>query len=142
MSFHEVKKGDRKISRAKTMQDFSELVRTADDPAKAMDTMNVPREVQESITKKLDAMEPHEKLVNSNYERVMREELSGFDLDHKVDLQVGGKDTGKNMQWLEKSVNRSVGAQLRNQCAQGQFVKGKHEDGATLISGFHIGPAK
>lgn len=39
--------------------------------------------------------------------------LEEYDLDHKTDLQLGGKDEVKNYQWLDKRVNRSVGAQLR-----------------------------
>ncbi len=42
--------------------------------------------------------------------------LCAFALDRPRDVQVGGLDNSKeNMQWLERSVNRSVGAQLRNQ---------------------------
>ena len=42
--------------------------------------------------------------------------LCAFALDRPRDVQVGGLDNSKeNMQWLERSMNRSVGAQLRNQ---------------------------
>ncbi|MFC4806592.1 HNH endonuclease [Falsarthrobacter nasiphocae] len=44
---------------------------------------------------------------------LVRETLKGYDLDHKVDLQLGGKDSLDNIQWLDMSVNRSVGSQLR-----------------------------
>lgn len=38
----------------------------------------------------------------------------GYDVDHVRDLQLGGKDVLKNMRPLEKSVNRSLGAQIRH----------------------------
>ena len=42
--------------------------------------------------------------------------LCAFALDRPRDVQVGGMDDPRtNMQWLERSVNRSVGAQLRDQ---------------------------
>ena len=37
---------------------------------------------------------------------------AGYDLDHKVDLQLGGLDTIENAWPLEKSVNRSLGKQI------------------------------
>lgn len=37
------------------------------------------------------------------------------DVDHKQDLQLGGKDDAKNMWKLDKSVNRSFGKQINNQ---------------------------
>ena len=37
---------------------------------------------------------------------------AGYDLDHKVDLQLGGADTIENAWPLEKSVNRSLGKQI------------------------------
>lgn len=41
--------------------------------------------------------------------------LAKYDLDHKTDLQLGGVDHKVNMQWLDRSVNRSVGAQINGQ---------------------------
>ncbi|MDO4255502.1 MAG: hypothetical protein Q4C81_10240 [Kocuria sp.] len=41
------------------------------------------------------------------------DKLKDYDLDHKTDLQLGGLDNADNYQWLDKRVNRSVGAQLR-----------------------------
>jgi filamentous hemagglutinin len=40
---------------------------------------------------------------------------SGSDVDHVIDLQLGGADTIANMQPLDASVNRSLGAQIRHQ---------------------------
>jgi hypothetical protein len=40
--------------------------------------------------------------------------VQGLDFDHKTELQLGGKDhPGKNGQWLDRRVNRSVGSQIR-----------------------------
>jgi len=39
----------------------------------------------------------------------------GSDVDHMVDLQLGGTDTTPNMSPLDKSVNRSLGAQIYQQ---------------------------
>ena len=44
---------------------------------------------------------------------ILRDELSEYDLDHMVDLQLGGKDRLDNMNWLRKDVNRSFGSQLK-----------------------------
>ncbi|GAA1349520.1 hypothetical protein GCM10009595_08420 [Falsarthrobacter nasiphocae] len=44
---------------------------------------------------------------------LVRKALKGYDLDHKVDLQFGGKDRVDDLQRLDQSVNRGVGAQLR-----------------------------
>lgn len=76
----------------------------------------------------------------SDYEQILRKNLADYDLDHKVDLQVGGKDLPQNLQFLNRAVNRSVGAQLRNQKAKGQFVVGDPESSKTTkISEFIIG---
>ncbi|WP_180537305.1 HNH endonuclease signature motif containing protein [Micrococcus luteus] len=47
-------------------------------------------------------------------ERAIRDALEKYDLDHKRDLQLGGKDAASNLQWLDQSANRSVGAQVKN----------------------------
>ncbi len=39
---------------------------------------------------------------------------SGYDIDHTVDLQLGGADDILNLNPLEKSVNRSLGIQIKN----------------------------
>lgn len=44
---------------------------------------------------------------------ILRDELSHYDLDHKVDLQLGGRDRFDNLNWLKKDVNRSFGSQLK-----------------------------
>lgn len=42
-------------------------------------------------------------------ERAVRDD----NLDHVRDLQFGGTDTPDNLQWLERSANRAVGAQSK-----------------------------
>jgi len=39
----------------------------------------------------------------------------GSDVDHAIDLQLGGKDIVSNMWPLDSSVNRSLGAQIQQQ---------------------------
>ena len=38
----------------------------------------------------------------------------GYDVDHVVDLQIGGHDDILNLQLLDRSVNRSLGSQIRH----------------------------
>ena len=38
----------------------------------------------------------------------------GFDIDHVIDLQLGGIDDISNMSALDRSVNRSLGVQIKN----------------------------
>jgi len=40
---------------------------------------------------------------------------AGADVDHTVELQLGGADTLDNMAPLDSSVNRSIGSQVRHQ---------------------------
>ncbi|WP_080402663.1 hemagglutinin repeat-containing protein [Burkholderia ubonensis] len=40
---------------------------------------------------------------------------AGNDVDHTIDLQLGGKDVVQNMAPLDQSVNRSLGAQIQHQ---------------------------
>ncbi|WP_047692609.1 hypothetical protein [Kocuria sp. ZOR0020] len=64
-----------------------------------------------------------------------RQSMSKYDLDHKTDLQLGGKDTPQNFQWLDKHVNRSVGSQLRWQMIKKNLTKGgtdSHDTGSTV----------
>lgn len=40
--------------------------------------------------------------------------LNGYDVDHIIDLQLGGSDDIMNMKPLDRSVNRSLGVQIKN----------------------------
>src|SRR5690606_41374345 len=40
---------------------------------------------------------------------------TGHDVDHSIDLQLGGPDTLANMSPLDRSVNRSLGPQIAGQ---------------------------
>ncbi|OIK01331.1 hypothetical protein BIV25_05835 [Streptomyces sp. MUSC 14] len=44
-----------------------------------------------------------------------RQTRSGMDVDHVIELQLGGADHVRNMKLLDSSVNRSIGAQIANQ---------------------------
>lgn len=63
-----------------------------------------------------------------------KEILRGYDFDHKTELQLDGKDSLENGQWLESRVNRSSGSQIRwqllkHQMADSSFTKGNAIDG-------------
>lgn len=49
----------------------------------------------------------------SRYANAGGDLLPGSDIDHMVDLQLGGSDTVSNMWPLNSSVNRSLGAQIQ-----------------------------
>ncbi|GIJ28138.1 hypothetical protein Vqi01_33000 [Micromonospora qiuiae] len=51
-----------------------------------------------------------------------RQTIPGADIDHKIDLQLGGADHIDNMWLLDSSVNRSLGAQISAQL-RGQGLK-------------------
>jgi RHS repeat-associated protein len=58
--------------------------------------------------------------------------ISGSDIDHMVDLQLGGSDTVSNMWPLNSSVNRSLGAQIQQQI--------KNLSAGTVVNRVTIGP--
>ncbi|MBE7370890.1 hypothetical protein [Dermacoccus barathri] len=74
--------------------------------------------------------------------------LCAFALDRPRDVQVGGLDDAEsNVQWLERSVNRSVGARLRNQGRRvvNPFVKSEGFDvpgTGTQVTEFVAGAAR
>jgi hypothetical protein len=51
----------------------------------------------------------------TRYERAGGEVPARSDVDHKVDLQLGGAEDVENLRTLDSSVNRSLGAQVRQQ---------------------------
>ena len=52
---------------------------------------------------------------SSRYKRAGNTVSSGNDVDHVVDLQLGGTDSVSNMLPLDSSVNRSLGSQIHHQ---------------------------
>lgn len=44
-----------------------------------------------------------------------RKVKKGKDVDHIIDLQLGGKDELSNMRLLDRSVNRNLGSQIHHQ---------------------------
>jgi hypothetical protein len=83
-----------------------------------------PRQLADA-KRKIDALNRSNLRVNKNIQRGTSEtskfkKINGktgkrSDIDHKQDLQLGGKDKVSNMWKLDKSVNRSVGRQIQNQ---------------------------
>ncbi len=53
-------------------------------------------------------------------------DMTKIDMDHKQDLQLGGKDTLRNIAPLDRSVNRKIGAQISH-------YEGKHIDRVRVI---------
>jgi len=51
----------------------------------------------------------------SRYRSAGNQIPAGSDIDHAIDLQLGGSDTLSNMWPLNSSVNRSLGAQIQQQ---------------------------
>jgi filamentous hemagglutinin len=68
----------------------------------------------------------------SRYASAGGELVPGSDIDHVVDLQLGGSDTVSNMLPLNSSVNRSLGAQIQQQI--------KNLPTGTVINRVTIGP--
>ncbi|WP_187828635.1 HNH endonuclease signature motif containing protein [Streptomyces sp. TRM68367] len=55
------------------------------------------------------------------------------DADHLIDLQLGGADALENLWALDRSVNRSLGAQIAAQ------IKSMGLNSGDIITGFRIG---
>ncbi|MCB4208545.1 HNH endonuclease signature motif containing protein [Arthrobacter sp. UM1] len=113
------------ITRSSDMDEFSQHVFQAENPRNALRSMNVPEEIQDKILSRIEdrAKARPDGIANeSDYKSALQTELHNFDLDHKRELQLGGKDSMENMQWLHKTVNRSFGAQIRLERARGEFV--------------------
>jgi hypothetical protein len=49
------------------------------------------------------------------WRRAGNAKVAGSDIDHKIDLQLGGQDNVANMWPLDSSVNRSLGSQISHQ---------------------------
>ncbi|SJN19143.1 hypothetical protein FM125_02480 [Micrococcus lylae] len=104
---------DREITRREVISDY--------DRAMSLDMPDAVRENilgrQDELASTLRAQGKSEEFIQESLQSqrdvILRDELSKYDLDHKVDLQLGGKDDLDNMNWLRKDVNRSFGSQLK-----------------------------
>ena len=63
---------------------------------------------------------------------IYRDVLRTYDMDHKVDLQLGGADDVENLNWLRQDVNRSWGSQLAWR-SKILGIKGRSEDNAPFL---------
>ena len=100
----------------------------------------------QKLTQEWEALDKRSDLSEASLRRERRElvrtALKGYDLDHKIDLQLGGLDETHNLQWLEQSVNRSVGSQMRwkvGDPGSGKFARqttGPQPAPGTPIEGF------
>lgn len=107
---------DRVLTRAKVMDTFSTELRNAASPREVLRTMNVPDEIQDKILHRIGERakaRPDGVATESDYKSALQTELHHFDLDHKLELQLGGFDDPDNIQWMHKTVNRRFGAQIR-----------------------------
>ncbi|WP_143745196.1 hypothetical protein [Micrococcus lylae] len=104
---------DRDITRRDVISDYDRAM-----------SLEMPDAVRENILTKQDELASTLRLqgkseefiqesLQSQRDVILRDELSKYDLDHMVDLQLGGEDDISNMNWLRKDVNRSFGSQLK-----------------------------
>lgn len=93
---------------------------------------------QEELASSLRAQGKSEEFIQESLESqrnvILRDELSTYDLDHKVDLQLGGLDEDENLNWLRKDVNRSFGSQLK---WRSKILGVTDEDAKTVGLEFH-----
>lgn len=108
-----VRGADREYTRARVMNDY--------DVAMSLD---MPDAVRQRIWQREGEFEARlradghseeyvQAVMGSQRQVILRDVLENYDLDHKVDLQLGGLDHLDNMNWLKKDVNRSFGSQLK-----------------------------
>lgn len=108
-----VRGADRDITRRHVISDY--------DRAMSLDMPDAVRENilgrQDELASTLRAQGKSEEFIQESLQSqrdvILRDELSKYDLDHKVDLQLGGLDEDENLNWLRKDVNRSFGSQLK-----------------------------
>jgi hypothetical protein len=126
-TFVDPKDIQRSLTRKTVMRDFSGSVEYAGDATarkQVLARMEVPESVQTKIESDIQAHAASKvggQLDPTEYEVILRENLHKFDMDHRMDLQLGGEDRPENTQWLHRSVNRSVGSQLMHQRVKGEF---------------------
>ncbi|UTX35515.1 hypothetical protein NNL26_04615 [Micrococcus luteus] len=104
---------DRDITRRHVISDY--------DRAMSLDMPDAVREnildKQDELASTLRAQGKSEEFIQESLQSqrdvILRDELSKYDLDHKVDLQLGGLDDDENLNWLRMDVNRSFGSQLK-----------------------------
>ncbi len=110
----------RRQKRSKFMNPHSILSKDASEGPVLSDAMRekVHKELEAEVRK--DKGSTHrarattwEELPPYKQENAVRAAMRGYDLDHVRDLQFGGKDASDNLQWVESSANRSVGAQAK-----------------------------
>lgn len=115
----------RKHTRDKTIRHLSHDIKDPATRKGALDDLNVPDHVQKQIEADLADLEKSRvggEIRASDYQAVIRDNLRHYDMDHKIDLQLGGSDSEDNLQFLDKSVNRSVGSQMNREMANKGFV--------------------
>lgn len=70
----------------------------------------------EADTVKSEVIRGNQKKLRSQLKKTLgiKKIPEGYDVDHVVDLQIGGRDDMMNTQLLDRSVNRSLGAQIQH----------------------------
>ncbi|WP_336639449.1 hypothetical protein [Micrococcus luteus] len=129
-----VRGADRDITRRDVISDY--------DAAMSLEMPDAVREnirtKQDELASTLRAQGKSEEFIRESLELqrsvIFRDELSKYDLDHKVDLQLGGLDEDENLNWLRMDVNRSFGSQLK---WRSKILGVKDEDAKTVGLEFH-----
>ncbi len=108
-----VRGADREYTRAGVMNDYDDAM-SLDMPEQIRTRIHAEERAFEDLLKADGRSDHHiQGLMESQRQIIMRDVLKDYDLDHKADLQLGGKDLLDNMNWLKKDVNRSFGSQLK-----------------------------
>ena len=108
-----VRGADRDITRRDVISDYDRAMSLEMPDAVRENILGRQEELASTLRLQGKSEEFIQESLQSQRDVIVRDELSTYDLDHKVDLQLGGKDDLDNMNWLRKDVNRSFGSQLK-----------------------------
>ena len=107
---------ERKIRHLKKAADEGRLKTVSEQANRRGTTYQYRKKMEEKINV---LYKKDEKAKNTLLERLQKQ----TDIDHKVDLQLGGSDVTKNLKSLDRTVNRSLGSQIQKQLPKEPNVK-------------------
>ncbi|XNZ00880.1 hypothetical protein ACL90Y_02465 [Micrococcus luteus] len=125
---------DRDITRRKVINDYDRAMSLEMPDAVRENILGRQDELASTLRAQGKSEEFIQESLQSQRDLILRDELSKYDLDHKVDLQLGGEDDISNMNWLRKDVNRSFGSQLK---WRSKILGVTDEDAKTVGLEFH-----
>ncbi|MDO4239237.1 hypothetical protein [Micrococcus sp.] len=104
---------DREITRSFVMDHPAGIAERLDMPNSARQKIYDRQARLEATLSRSGLTEESKALIReSEMPVIYRDVLRKYDMDHKVDLQLGGLDAVENLNWLRQDVNRSWGSQL------------------------------